>query len=161
MIELLDKDLIILNSNSSDYSEVFKQLGSIMIEKGYANNNYIEGLLNRESEFPTGIPVEPIGVAIPHTDSSFVKQSKIGLMTLENSVEFGAMGGSDSDKVHVKLVILLGFADGKHHLNALQNIIQLIQDSSFVDELISVNSKEEAYQILENKLELEIEEEIK
>ncbi|MGM7719753.1 PTS sugar transporter subunit IIA [Metabacillus sp. Hm71] len=160
MIELLDKDLIMLNSNANTYSEVFHQLGSVMIEKGYANNDYTEGLLNRESEYPTGIPVEPVGVAIPHTDSSFVNSSKIGLMTLENPVEFGVMGGRDSEKINVKLVILLGFADGKHHLKALQNIIQLIQDSSFVEGLLSVNSREEAYHILENKLELEIEEEL-
>src|SRR5687767_12413701 len=107
MNNLLDKDLIVLHSNAQHYSDVFKELGQTMIDKDYANPTYIEGLLERESNFPTGIQAETAGIALPHTDASFVKESKIGLLVLENPVKFGMMGG-DGEEIDVKIVFLLG-----------------------------------------------------
>lgn len=158
---LLDLDLIFTNFNASNYSEVLEELGSTMIKKEYANEDYIEGLLKREEEFSTGVPVETVGIAIPHTDASYVKENKIGIMTLENPVKFGAMGGAPEDELDVKLVILLGFADGNDHLKALQNIIQIIQDASFVEEIIRSSDKDEVYKIMEYKLNHVVEGEIK
>jgi len=153
MNSLLDKDLILIRKDVSNYQEVLELLGNIMIDKGYANPNYIEGLMEREREFATGVPAEPIGVAIPHTDSTFVKEDKIGLLTLNNPVKFGEMGSASNETVEVKLVILLGLADGERHIRALQKIIQLIQNSEFVEKIISANTNEEAYQLLEGNIE--------
>ncbi|TFJ91677.1 PTS sugar transporter subunit IIA [Lentibacillus salicampi] len=146
----LDKELIIVNSNASSKHEVLESLGSLMIEKGYANENYIDGLKTREKEFATGLSVKPVGVAIPHTDSSYVKEDKIAIMTLDEPVAFEEMGGSNS--VDVQLVILFALTDGDDHLKALQNIIQVIQDESFVREMVTVADKEKAYELFESKL---------
>lgn len=151
MSKLLDKDLIVLHSNAQHYSDVFKELGQTMIDKGYANANYIEGLLERESSFPTGIPVEQAGVALPHTDASFVKESKIGLLVLQNPVNFGVMGGG-GEEIAVKIVFLLGCSEGNQHLQALQKVVELIQDSAFVENLTLLETEDEAYELLNNKL---------
>ncbi|MEW9677168.1 PTS sugar transporter subunit IIA [Lentibacillus sp. L22] len=152
MNNLLDLDLIFTNANASSYSDVFEKMGSTMIKKGYANDDYIEGLLSREKEFSTGVPVEPVGIAIPHTDASYVRRNKIGIMTLENPVKFGVMGGSAEDVMDVKLVILLCFANGNEHLKALQNIIQMIQDVSFVEKIMNASDRNEVYKIMVEKL---------
>jgi galactitol PTS system EIIA component len=159
MNKLLDKDLIFLNIEATSSTEIFHNLGTVMIQKGYANDNYIEGLINREANFPTGIPAEPVAVAIPHTDASFVKESKIGLMTLQKPVNFTIMG-SDSE-IGVQVVILLGLADSQHHLKALQTVISLIQEPSFIKQLVSISTQEKAMELLNQKLNLTIEEEVK
>ncbi|WP_045849889.1 PTS sugar transporter subunit IIA [Domibacillus enclensis] len=160
MSNLLDKELIVLQSNAQHYSDVFKELGQTMIDKGYANANYIEGLLEREANFPTGIQVETAGIALPHTDASFVKKSKIGLLVLENPVQFGMMGG-DGEKVQVNIVFLLGCSEGNQHLLALQKVIELIQDADFVEKILSLESKNEAYELLSSNLTIQLEEEVK
>ena len=160
MSKLLDKDLIILNSKASHYSVVFRELGQVMIDKGFANANYIDGLLEREASFPTGIQTETVGIALPHTDASFVNESKIGLLVLENPLNFGMMGG-DGEEVEVKIVFLLGCSEGNQHLQALQNVIELIQDVKFVNQVFSLTDKEEAYELLKNKLTIQLEEEVK
>lgn len=157
---LLDKDLIVLQSNAQHYSEVFKELGKTMIEKGFANADYIEGLLEREGNYPTGILAESAGIALPHTDASYVKESKIGLLVLENPIKFGMMGTND-EEVDVKIVFLLGCSEGNQHLQALQKIVELIQDAHFVEEILSLKSKDEAYELLNNKLTIQFEGEVK
>lgn len=160
MSNLLDRDLIFLNATPSNYTQALTELGDSMIAKGYANSNYVEGLLKREEEFATGIPTETAGVAIPHTDASFVKDNKIGLMVPEHPVNFGVMGG-DGEEVAVRLIILLGFADSQNHLSALQKVIESIQDPDFIGKLVSVESTDEAYACLEEYLTINLEEEIK
>lgn len=156
MSNFLDRDLILIDSHASNSNEALEQLGLIMIQKGFANKDYVEGLLNREEEFPTGLSVEPFGVAIPHTDASFVKQSRIGIAILNQPVEFGEMGGNGT--VEVKIVILLGLSADSDHLKALQGVIKLIQNKEFVSELASSQSKEDVYKLLERNLEIDKEE---
>lgn len=160
MSNLLDKDLIVLHSNAQHYSDVFKELGQTMVDKGYANANYIEGLLERELNFATGIPTEAVGIALPHTDASFVKESKIGLLVLENPVKFGVMGG-DGEEIDVKIVFLLGCSEGNQHLQALQKIIELIQNANFIEKIMSLESNDAAYELLNNNLTIQLEEEVK
>lgn len=160
MTNLLDKDLIFLNSTPSNYTEALTELGNAMIAKDYANQDYIEALLKREKEFATGVPVDVAGVAIPHTDASFVKDNKIGLMIPNKPVNFGVMG-ADGEEIAVRLIILLGFADSQNHLSALQKVIESIQDPSFIEKLLSIETTEEAYACLEEYLTINIEEEIK
>lgn len=149
MTNVVDKNLVFFNDTSKDYEIVLEKLGNKTIELGYAQSDYVDGLKQREEEFATGVPVEPIGVAIPHTDSSFVNANKIAIMTLKDAVEFNQMGGSKKDKLQVKLVILLCFKDGKNHMSALQNIIEKIQDADFVNSLLKANNKEELLKITE------------
>lgn len=152
MGKVIDQNLIVLNSDADHYSDVLKILGEMMIKKGYANPNYVEGLLEREAIYPTGIATETIGVALPHTDSDFVKESKIGMLVLDEPVKFGMMGGDDGEEVDVKIAFLLGLSEGNEHLQVLQEIIQLIQDKNFINELLSISTRKEAYQLLNKRL---------
>lgn len=152
MNNVVEKELIFFNYKACNYEDILEVLGNKAIEAGIAKSNYVEGLKNRENEFATGVPVEPIGVAIPHTDSSYVNDNKVAVMTLEEPVIFNLMGGSSEDTIDVKLVILLSFKDGKNHISALQNIIEKIQDEKFVESLINAQSKEELYKLAEGNL---------
>lgn len=161
MTDLLEKDLILPESESQDRSEVFREFGEILINKGFAKENYVEGLNERENQFPTGLKTEVAGVAIPHTDSSFIKENKIGFMLLKNPVEFGVMGGSGEEKVSVSVVFLIALADSNQHLQILQKIIGLIQDKEFLEKVTEMSSKEQIYKLLNEKLIHQLEEEIK
>ncbi|MFD1064918.1 PTS sugar transporter subunit IIA [Oceanobacillus locisalsi] len=153
MNNYLDKELILLNSRADSTPAIFEEIGSVMIKQGYANSDYVEGLKAREKEFPTGVPTGVIGVALPHTDASYVNDSKIGLMTLENPVSFRIMG-SDSDEIEVKVVFLLGCSDGEEHIQVLQKIVELVQQQAFLDQLLQLETVDEAYQLLEANLDL-------
>ena len=69
MIEL---DNIYLDIEASDYKEVLQIMGGILLEKGYVKDYYTDALLEREELSPTGLPVEPVSIAIPHTDPCHV-----------------------------------------------------------------------------------------
>ncbi|AUI35075.1 PTS system galactitol-specific transporter subunit IIA (plasmid) [Enterococcus faecium] len=59
-------------------------------------DSFLEGITNREQEFPTGLEVNQIGFAIPHTDSAHVNSSQICFASLKEPLVFSDM----TDKSH-------------------------------------------------------------
>ena len=69
------------------------------------------------------------------------------MATFKEPVEFNSMEDS-SQKVNVKLAFMLGLNQPHSQLEALQQLMQLIQDKDKVEELISAKSSEELEKIL-------------
>lgn len=70
----LNDNLIFHNLKVSDNIEVLQLMGDAMIQEGYGEEGFTEAVLKREKDYPTGLDVDGIGVAIPHTDAEHVKK---------------------------------------------------------------------------------------
>ena len=75
----LKDTLIFLNLKAADNKEVLQIMGDAMIQEGYGEEGFTEALLEREKDYPTGLDVDGIGVAIPHTDAEHVKKEGISI----------------------------------------------------------------------------------
>ncbi|TWT25997.1 PTS sugar transporter subunit IIA [Planomicrobium sp. CPCC 101110] len=146
----LDKELIVLNLEASSKEEVLEVLGNLLTEHGVVKEGFIESVLQREKEFPTGLPTEPFGVAIPHTDGDMVHDSKIAFASLKNPVKFAAMGGS-AELVDVKIVFMLALNSSQGQLDMLQKLVGLFQDPGTVEQLTAVSDADQLNRLLESK----------
>lgn len=99
-------NLIFIDLDAKDSKEVFEQVGGAFIREGYAKETYIQGLIDREAEFPTGLDIDGFGVAIPHTPVEHVNKTGTAIAVLRNPVTFHEMGGDDEDTVEARLIIL-------------------------------------------------------
>ncbi len=63
-------------------------------------------ILQREAQFPTGLPVTPYGVAIPHTDGTYVLKPQLAFASLKNPVVFQEMGNR-SREIQVTFILCL------------------------------------------------------
>ena len=148
--EELDQALIFSDMEAQDYQEVMKKLGGAFIENGYAHESYIDALIAREKEFPTGLDVNGIGVAIPHTDVSHVKKPGVAIAVLKQPVDFIQMG-ADDDIVKVQLIFMLAVVDPSAHLERLQRILQVIQDTEVLEKLLKVKDQKQIIEIIKEK----------
>ncbi|NLV77146.1 MAG: PTS sugar transporter subunit IIA [Tissierellia bacterium] len=150
---LVQKDLVVLDLRAESKDEVLRKLGSLMINKGYAKEGYIEALIEREKEFPTGlVSIDEIGIAIPHTDAHYVNNSAIAVGLLENIVPFGLMGGMDNDLVNVEIVFLLAINNPCEQLNLLQNLIGMFQKRNTLKKIKEAENKGQIVSILNKEL---------
>lgn len=141
MSSILTKENILLNKSLNTRDEAIKLTGSVLVERGYVEPNYIEKMLEREELTSTYMGNF---VAIPHgTEDSkqFVKESGISFIQVPEGVEFG--GGNI-----VKL--LIGIA-GKNdeHLSILSNIAIVCSEEENIEKLITAKSPEEILEIFE------------
>ena len=148
--EELDESLIFNEVEVRDSRKVMEVIGGAFIKEGYAKESYINALIGREKDFPTGLDVNGIGVAIPHTDVSHLLKPGIAIAVLKEPVDFIQMG-SDDENVKVSLIFMLAVVDPSAHLEKLQRIITIIQDNEVLEKLLQVKDKEEIIQIIKNK----------
>lgn len=147
LLDVLDGDMIFLNREFRDYESFFDFVEEEASELGYINPGYAEALTEREKDYPTGLQLEGKGIAIPHTDSKYVKKEFIALTTFEEPVQFSSMEDPD-EKVDVNFAFVLGIKDSEKQLETLQKIIGIIQDDEIVDSIIEAKDKDEILSVL-------------
>lgn len=130
----IDEELIVIELDVNSKEEVLSILGNQLQENGFVKEGFIESVLKREQTYPTGLPTEPFGVAIPHTDGNMVHVSKIAFASLKNPVSFFAMGSSDVT-IEVKIVFMLALKSPADQLEMLQKLVGLIQEPEMVAKL--------------------------
>ncbi|TWT09254.1 PTS sugar transporter subunit IIA [Planomicrobium sp. CPCC 101079] len=146
----LEKDLVVIDLKAGSKEEVLEAMGKLLIGKGIVKEGFIESILQREKDFPTGLPTEPFGVAIPHTDGEMVNDSKIAFASLKTPVKFLAMGRND-ERIDVKVVFMLALKTPEDQLEMLQKLVGLFQDPQTVMEMAEIKDAEQLNELLRNK----------
>ena len=86
--ELIEIDLDVKTSH-----EVIERLSKLLYKGGYVKDSFLDAVIEREKQYATGIPLDPVGIAIPHTDGIHVKKRAVAVGILANPIKFGTMGG--------------------------------------------------------------------
>lgn len=147
--EHLNKELILPQIDAKDSADIFEQAGGKLVSLGYCKDSYVEALKLREKDFPTGVDMGGVGVAIPHTDVSHVLKKGIVIATTKKPVTFVQMG-TDDETVNVRVVFMLA-VDEKGHLELLQAILGILHDLHVVEKLSSAQNPEEIINIIKEK----------
>ena len=136
--ERLSKELILPQIEARDSADIFEQAGGKLVSLGYCKDSYVEALKVREKDFPTGVDMGGVGVAIPHTDVSHVLKKGIAHM------------GTDDEIVEVRVIFMLA-VDEKGHLELLQAILGILRDLDILEKLSSAQNPEEIINIIKEK----------
>lgn len=148
--EALKESLIVIGMEAASSQDVFAQLGGALTREGYTKTSYVAALAAREKDYPTGLDINGIGVAIPHTDVSHVNKAAIAIAVLKEPVKFIQMA-TDDEEVRVKLVFMLSVVDPDAHLEELKQILAVIQDTAVLEKLTEATEKQEIIEIIKEK----------
>lgn len=149
---VFDVSHIITGINASSEAEAIAPLSQRLIDAGLVNPDFLTHVLAREVNFPTGLPTEPVGVAIPHTDPQHVRTSTLAVGVLTNPVNFGVMASSDDEVTPITVIFLLAIAPGTHHMNVLGSLIRLFRNGSFLEQ-VSSSSPDDIHSTIINELD--------
>ena len=143
--QLIDKDIMVVNSTARNKQEVLEELGRLLEAKGYLKDvdTFIEDVYLRESEGITGIGG---GVAIPHGKSKGVKQTTVAVAKLAHPIEWETL---DEEKVSVVFLFAVMDVDANTtHILLLQQVAILLADDSFIQAVQEAKSGDELYQLI-------------
>ncbi|HHZ16899.1 MAG TPA: PTS sugar transporter subunit IIA [Peptococcaceae bacterium] len=149
-LKLLDRDLVMLNIEADTQKEALEKLAQRLCEKGYVKDTYAQAILEREKVFPTGLPTEGHGVAIPHTDVEHVNKPAIALGILQKPIKFNLMGDVDpNNQVDVRILFMLAIKEPHMQLKLLQDIMEIIQDGVLLEKMVQAKSVDELVEATE------------
>lgn len=149
----LDKNLVARELSAESDIDALKQLSALMIKEGVAKESFTSAILEREKIFPTGLPMEDIGVAIPHTDAEHVIKQSISIGILQEPVEFRVMGGDEGEFVKVKIIFMLAIKNPQKQVEFLQALVDLIQKEGAIEKLVNLHSNSEIVETFNSLIE--------
>jgi galactitol PTS system EIIA component len=142
----IDEAIIETKMTVVDSASVITKMGGKLLHAGLVHDNFIEAVISREGEYPTGLPTS-IPVALCHTDPEYVKCSFLTVATLEKPVQFHEMGNPDNIQ-EVKIVFFIGILNKDKHIDILKNIMKFIQSDHLLQSIYTTDSKLEIKKIL-------------
>lgn len=99
-VAFLDKvreDLIFLNVPGKDRDEVLQNIAQRLVEKGVVKPTFPAALLEREAEYPTGLELGEINIAIPHSNPEHINEIAVAVAVPQNPVIFRDMGDREHE----------------------------------------------------------------
>jgi len=146
---LLDKKLVLFHQDCETREEAITKLATEFMNSGVAKETYLEGLLKREAEFPTGLYEEGMfcGVAMPHTFAEHVNEKQIGFMSLNKPVKWRYMGDIERE-IEISCVFMLALKDGHDQLTMLRSLMGLFVNNDAMEKLQKVNTYEELLEVV-------------
>ncbi|MCU5489198.1 PTS fructose transporter subunit IIABC [Bacillus cereus] len=110
----------------------------------YSVTEFKQAIMNREQESTTGIG---INIAIPHGKSAAVRKPSVVFGIKQSGIDWKSLDGTEA-----KLIFMIAVPkgnEGNEHLKILQMLSRKLMDDSFRERLLSVQTKAEAYKLLD------------
>lgn len=125
-------DVFVLDVNAADRYELLKLLAEKLYETGYVKSTYLNALIERENEYPTGLVVtDNFHVAIPHADVEHVEKEALVVVRTNRRITFRKMD-DPSTEVPVDVVFLLVIKEPKGYVKFLAALTNLFTNEEFV-----------------------------
>lgn len=148
--EKMNPAMILTDLEAASADEVLEKVGDAVIRAGYAKESYVQALKDREKDYPTGLDVDGIGVAIPHTSVEHVLKSGVAIATLKEPVTFVQMG-TDDETTEVEVVFMLAVTDPSGHIDELQQILAILQDTAVLQKLMNAENAQQIIELIREK----------
>ena len=152
LIDLLRTEHILLDVDAQDAQDAIQQLTAALVGTGHVLPGFAEDVWQREQTFPTGLPTQPLAVAMPHADPDHVNRSAVCIGVLKSPVRFGQMGTDGSTVLDAHLLFLLAIKEREKQVELIQQVMTLIQSGSLLEELTKAMDVAEALTLIQQTL---------
>lgn len=145
IVDLLNKDSILLNGAPKSKTEAIDMLVDLQMKSGNISDReiYKQGILAREEKGSTAVGE---GIAIPHAKSSAVKAPSLAAMTVPGGVDYEALDDEASD---VLFMIAAPDTEADVHLEVLSRLMTLLMDEDFRAKLLSAKDTDEFLSVID------------
>ncbi|MBU5439099.1 PTS sugar transporter subunit IIA [Tissierella sp. MSJ-40] len=145
--KMFREDLILFNMEAKDNKDAIEQLANKLLSKGIVKESFVEAIKAREDNYPTGLPTETIGVAIPHTDAIHVNEGALAIGLLKEPVAFQMMGMPE-ETVNVSVIFMMALNEAHGHLEMLQKLMGIFQEKELLIKINEAKTPEEIAEVL-------------
>ncbi|MFG3445000.1 fructose-specific PTS transporter subunit EIIC [Bacillus velezensis] len=146
LTDIISTDLIEPHLSGETRDDIIDEMIEKLSRKGMllSDSGFKQAILSREQQGTTAIGMN---IAIPHGKSEAVRTPGVAFGIRRSGVDWNSLDGSDA-----KLIFMIAVpkeSGGNQHLKILQMLSRKLMDDSYRERLLSVQTKEEAYELLE------------
>lgn len=143
----ISEALIFVNPAYKTSDDLFEGVAAKALQLGKVREDFLPRVKEREATFPTGIQLEKIGVAIPHTDAECVLDEFVAVVVNKEPIEFKSMEDINQS-VEASIVFVLGLNQPHAQLEMLQSLMGLLQNDAILSEIQAATSSNDVITIV-------------
>ncbi|MEC1627079.1 PTS fructose transporter subunit IIABC [Bacillus mojavensis] len=146
LTDIMSLDLIEPTLSGETRDDIIDEMIQKLSRTGmlHSESGFKQAIMNREQEGTTAIGMN---IAIPHGKSDAVKKPSVAFGIKQSGIDWNSLDGSEA-----KLIFMIAVpkdSGGNQHLKLLQMLSRKLMDDSYRERLLSVQTKEEAYKLLD------------
>ena len=147
MKDYFKEENIFFDFEANDRNDFLSKIGEILFKKKYVNKGFVNSIIEREENYPTGLDFGEYKIAIPHTNPEFVSKEGIIVVKLEKPVIFRDMGLNENN-LEVSVIFVLLIQKGEEQVNLLTKLMSLLEQKEVYNSIKNTSDKKEILQIL-------------
>lgn len=151
----LPVEVFVKDMSAGDAREALTTLAEALRDRGAVEASFVDAVIKREEEYPTGLMFPDGGVAIPHADAHHCRRPAVALGLLSEPVEFAEMGGSGEERVPVRTVVMLCVTDAGEQAPILSKLMKSLSKGGKLAVLPRLSSTPEVEAALWNAVPAE------
>ena len=151
LFDYFKEDLIFLDFESDNQINFFGKIYKILEERGDVKFSFLTSIIEREKEFPTGLDLGKYKIAIPHTNPEHINTEAIVFVRNKDRIIFRDMG-MDLNDLETDFIFVLLVKKNGEQIEVLENLMNLLSEEILLEKLETVKTREEAYNLLKEKL---------
>jgi PTS system galactitol-specific IIA component len=145
--DVLREELVLQNVQADCAEDALRALADLLFRDGAVKATYCDAMLQRETEFPTGLPTQEIKVALPHAGVEHVNYSALAVAILARPVKFCEMGTPDNE-LDVEIILMLANADPAEQVQTLRRLVDLFDEPASLHALKAAQTPAEVVRVL-------------
>ena len=145
---MFDAKIALFHKHADSRDEALKMLADELMKSEVAKDSFYDGIITRENNFATGLTLNNMCVAIPHTDPEHVNRTQVAFMSLDEPVEFIEMGTEDK-KIPVTMLFMLALKEAHQQLDMLMKLMDVFQNDELMEKFKAVDNFDDYYKLIE------------
>lgn len=139
------EELIAIGVEAENYEDAIRQVGKLLFDNGYVKDTYVDAVVAREADFPTGLILDGIQIAMPHTAGVHVNTPAVCVAKLAKPVTFSHMGDPDT-KVAAELLFMMAIKNPDEQIETLQAVMGVFTNKEAIAALKAADTKEALFE---------------
>lgn len=144
--DFFSRELTFGDFEAIDSLDLIRKAYPILLEKSKVKPSFLDAILAREIEYPTGLPTVPFGVAIPHGNTEHVIEPCMMLIRPRHPVKFHEMG-NDANVIYAHFIVLMCLKEEKSQIGTLSRLMELFMNSEFMNALLGCKDAAEIFEL--------------
>lgn len=148
LAELLNEATVVTGLACPTAEGAIRALAALLVADGCATPEFADDVWAREQVYPTGLPTEPVKVALPHADPDHVVRTAVAVAVLAQPVVFGEMGTDGSVTLPVEILFMLAIKEREKQVELLRAVAEMIQAPELLEGLKRATSPSQVLALL-------------
>jgi len=132
---------VITFTQSVSREELLTRLGESLLADGLVKPSFINGVVERESHYPTGIFMETHSVAIPHTEFEHVNKTGFAIGINRAGIPFQRTDEPEEEVVP-EIIVMMAIDQTCEKVAIIQSLFALLADVDRVHTITKMNAEE-------------------